>query len=144
MENKEIEAPKELSERQIKIAKAYANAKIKGISIADFCTQVSISTKTLYTSEFFDNPVWNSYVSELIDSNIPDSEFDAWGKVKQHILSWADKDNMSLNEINIFIRVFDYVIKADAERQLSKQDTPVAPAKEDSEARTRLLARLQS
>ncbi|WMX55649.1 hypothetical protein [Peribacillus sp. R9-11] len=145
MENKEIEAPKELTERQIKIARAYANSKVKGISIENLCKQEAISSKTLYTSEFFDNPIWNSYVSALIDASIPESEFAAWDKVKKHVLRLADKDSMSLNEINTFTRVFDYVLKADAERQLRKQDKPAASTESDVEDRKQsLLARLQS
>ena len=127
-----VPVPAGLNDRQIKIAQACAKAQIEGTTIDNLCKELSISSRTLYAGEYKGNPVFDNYVSELVEAAIPDDVFEAWDNVKGHILKLTDQKEMTEKQISLFMTTFPHVVKLDAEKQMKKhglEETPVSKTK---------------
>lgn len=107
-----IAVPYSVSEKQAEIAKKIVKARLEGnLIVQDFCSANGISSKSYY--KYFENEDFASYVNQLQDAVIPTDEREAWQKVKKQILKLADKPNLSIKELDVFMDVFSYVIESD-------------------------------
>ena len=115
-----VPVPKGLdSIQQIEIAKAYSKAQMKeGFTIEGFCKDQHISTKTFY--KYKENPAFTKYLGDLVTSLAPEDEMQAYEKMKQHVLKFADKEKPTLPEMKLFFDQFDYLREADRQKQMEK------------------------
>ncbi|BDG37240.1 phBC6A51 family helix-turn-helix protein [Saccharococcus caldoxylosilyticus] len=118
---KKVEVPASLSEKQVKIAQAYAKGQfLDNFTIADFCKEQGISTKTFYSDEYKGNPVFMDYVTKLINSIVPQEELEAYKQMKKHVLKLAYKENPSVKEILLFFDALNYLKELDQRQQMER------------------------
>ena len=115
---KTVPVPPTLTDKKVTIAQKYARAKIQGSTVAGFCTDNGISTKTLYS--FLEIPEFTSYMKDIQKLVIPSSEKAAFQAMKNHVLKFAFKDEPTLTEIKLFYDTFGYLAEADKQDQMEK------------------------
>lgn len=150
MEENKVPVPAGLSERQKSIAEAYAKDQMKdGFTIGGFCTEQGISTKTFYSTEYKENALFTQYVNSLVDKAIPEDEMAAFRKMKRHLLKFAEKENPTTKEMQMFFEAFDYIREADKRQQMERLGLSNSPAnnsgstKSIEERKASLLERLR-
>lgn len=112
-----IAIPAGLNERQAQIAQRYAKSKMMdGHTIAGFCSENGISTKTFYL--WMEDAGFRAYLSQIQIAVVPSSEKDAYAKIKLKILQIAEKENPSIKEIELFTDTFAYVVEADKKERM--------------------------
>jgi cysteine synthase len=130
---KEIPVPNKLTEQQVNLAKAFVKERHEtGISVADFCRNHGISTKTWY--EWMKDEVFESYLKALGGSIITDDEREAYQQVKKKIMQMATKPTASVREIELFLNTFSYVVEA--EKQERMKELGIVPAHEKANEKT--------
>jgi cysteine synthase len=133
MVKKEVPVPKGVTEQQVRLAKAFVQERYEtGISIADFCRNNGISTKTWY--EWMKDEVFESYLKALGGSIISDDERQAYQQVKKKIMEMATKPTASVREIELFLNTFSYIV--DAEKQERMKELGIVPAHEKASEKT--------
>ncbi|WP_010530919.1 phBC6A51 family helix-turn-helix protein [Lentibacillus jeotgali] len=142
-----IEPPEKLTERQVKIAKAWVqNGLNNRLPQGEFVKKFNMSTATL--SKWLKNPDFSAYVQELKGELISSDELRAYDVVKKHILARVNSDNPTEKEINMYLEHFDYVVQY--EKQKAMQRMGITEKGKPSDDRTvedkkaSLLTRLKS
>lgn len=116
---KVIPVPNTLNDKQIELAKKYARAYLlEGFTVADFCSDNKISSKTWY--EFLKIPEFKHYLSHVQNAVIPADEKLAFQEMKKHILKIPYKEAPSIKETELFMEVFGYLAEADKQEQMEK------------------------
>jgi len=116
---KVIPVPNTLNDKHIELATKFARGKLMdGFTIADFCKDNGISTKTWYS--FLEIPEFNHYLSQVQNSVIPADEKDAFQAMKKHVLKIPYKQNPTIKEIELFYETFGYLAEADKQEQMEK------------------------
>ena len=143
---KVIPIPSTLNDKHVELIEKFARGKLMdGFTIANFCSDNKISTKTWYG--FLELPEFKHYLSEVQNSVIPASEKDAFQAMKKHILKIPYKESPSIKETELFMEVFGYLAEADKQEQMEKlglNDTGKPSRYVDVEARkATLLTRLK-
>ncbi|WP_283154127.1 phBC6A51 family helix-turn-helix protein [Guptibacillus hwajinpoensis] len=112
-----VTVPKELTERQITLAKHYIKSKMEeGFTVSEFCSSNSLSSKTWYG--WMENPDFSNYVEEIQGAIIPDDEREAFQELKKKIKNIAYKSNPSVKEIDLFMDTFGYVVADDKKQRM--------------------------
>lgn len=147
MDINEVEAPKELSTRQINIARAIVENELKeGLTQQDFCRKHSMSSATL--AKWRKDVTFSGFVSDLKGEIISSSELQAYEVVKRHILQRVNSANPTDKDIQMFMENFDYVVKYEQQKAMeklgiNKQGENVSNTKSLAEKKAGLLQRLK-
>lgn len=142
-----ITVPSHLSERQISLAKQFVKSRMMdGFTIAKFCKENGISTKTWYG--FMEDEHFQYYLQEIQGAVIPTDEREAYEKIKKKIMEIADKQNPSVKEIELFTDTFAYVVEADKRERmdalgLTEEAVKASSFKTVDEKKALLLSRLK-
>jgi len=113
---KVIEVPPTLSQDMVKFAQQFVRLRLQGMAIANICSELSISTKTYYKWNEFDDFKW--YVKELESLTISDDERIAYASVKKYILKKVQEENPSDKHVDMFFKYFEYVVDAENEKRM--------------------------
>lgn len=144
----DIEVPVGVNSRQVSIAKDYITSRLqKGFTISSFCRKHNLSTKSWY--EWLKNDAYSKYIDDISNVILPEGELEAVRKMKKKIMGFADKPNVSTNELKIFANTFSYIFEAEARLQMEKlglntEDKPQESKKSLEETRAILLKELRS
>ena len=142
-----ITVPPHLSDKQVMLAKQFVQSRMMdGFTIADFCKENGISSKTWY--EYKEDEHFNVYLNEIQNAVIPSDEREAYEKIKKKIMQIADKQNPSVKEIELFTDTFAYVVEADKKERMDKLGLTNKAVKASShrtveEKKASLLSRLK-
>jgi len=144
----DIEVPVGVNSRQVNIAKDYITSRLqKGFTISSFCKKHNLSTKSWYG--WLKNDTYSKYIDDISNVILPEGELEAVRKMKKKIMGFADKPNVSTNELKIFANTFSYIFEAEARLQMEKlglntEDKLQESKKSLEETRAILLKELRS
>ena len=116
---KVIPVPNTLNDQHVELITKYSRGKLlDGFTIAGFCEDNGISTRTWY--KFLEIPEFKHYLSQVQNSVIPADEKDAFQEMKKHILKIPYKESPTIKETELFMDVFGYLAEADKQEQMEK------------------------
>lgn len=142
-----VKVPHSLSERQITLAKAYAQDKFDtNINVIDFCSKYKVGSATW--SKWQKDEVFESYLVACSGSLVPEDKWEIYNKVKKGIEKLATSNGAGIKEYELYLKTFDFMVKADNQKQM--QDLGISPSHERievisiEERKRNLLSRLQN
>lgn len=115
---KDVKPPEKLTERKVKVAKAWVNNELnERLPQSEFCKKYNLSTATLakWKGEDID---FQNYVKALKGELISNDEVRAYQVAKQHIINRVNSDNPTEKEIQQFLEHFDYVVQYEKQKAM--------------------------
>ncbi|MGG3926881.1 phBC6A51 family helix-turn-helix protein [Metabacillus fastidiosus] len=116
----DVPVPVGIDKKMVDVAKDYVTSRLKeGFTMTDMFKRHGISSKSFYDWKR-EKPEYEEYINQLSETLIDTNELEAVRKMKKKILAYADKSNVTANEMKIFMDTFSYIFQADARIQSEK------------------------
>ena len=142
-----VKVPASLTERQVQLAKAYAQDKFDtNINVIDFCSKYKVGSATW--SKWMKDEVFESYLVAVSGALVPEDKWEIYNKVKKGIEKMATSNSAGIKEYELYLKTFDFLVKADNQKQMAEMG--ITPHHERTEVvsieerKRKLLSRLRT